>query len=106
MDKVKMEYKMVVYTGGNYRIKRGLCPPCFSAHGLTFNTGVVYKVTDKVFEFLKGVRGFQEIKGLGKDVMDFPRSEKNEDIVGKRSPPVTNGVCTSDEEPVEQIQTS
>ena len=68
--------KMMVYMGGGYRIRKGLCPPQFSAHGMTFKTGVVYKVTDHVYEYLKGIKGFHEIKGMAKKVMGFPNEKE------------------------------
>ena len=77
-----MENKMVVYVGPGYRIKKGLCPPQFSAHGLVFKTGVIYKVTDEVFEYLKGIRGFHEVKGMDKEVVSW-KSGKNEVTIKK-----------------------
>ena len=103
-----MDYKMVVYTGGAYRIRKGLCPPQFSAHGMTFKTGIVYKVTDDVFEYVKGIRGFIEIKGIGKNIQSFEaKSEKNDkSVLGKRPSESANRVFTSDEKPAESFQTS
>jgi len=64
-----MESKMVIYTGPGYRIKKGLCPPQFTAHNLVFKTGYIYKVNEEVFEYLKGIRGFHEVKGMEKEIV-------------------------------------
>lgn len=88
MESADGKPKMVIFTGGAYRIRKGLCAPQFEASGmrsgkkewsLVFKTGIVYKVSDKVFEYLKAIRGFYEVKGMAKEIVDFPKkSEKNE----------------------------
>lgn len=103
-----MEHKMVLYTGGGYRIKKGLCPPCFSAHGMTFKTGIVYKVTDSVFEYLKGIRGFHEVLGMGNGIIDFPKIEKkveknDKNTMGIRPSDITHGLRTSDKKPAQPL---
>jgi len=60
---------------GNFIVYRGSNPireeEQFMAHGLTFHKGVVYEVSDKVYEYLKGQKYFIFLKGVCKKLVDF-----------------------------------
>lgn len=58
-----MPIKRIIYTGYG---------DGFDLHGMNFKTGIVYAVSDGVFEWARRIRYFHEVKGTKKGVIDFP----------------------------------
>jgi len=61
--------KWIFYKGTN-KIREN---EVFRAHGLEFQKGKIYPVSDEVYEYVKAIRGFEKCNGVGsKETIDFP----------------------------------
>lgn len=44
---------------------------------MEFKKGYIYPVSEVVFEYIKAVRGFEVVTGIGsKEIIDFPKPKK------------------------------
>lgn len=77
-----MEKKWIYFRGTN-RLREG---EVFQLHDLKLNSGYMYPVTPELFTYLKSIRGFEEVKGVGSEkTIDFPTVIKDERSGDKKS---------------------
>ena len=72
--------KYIFYTGTN-KLRED---ETFESHGLVFRKGMVYNVSDRVYEFIKARKGFETVRGFDTiTIIDFVREDVTKTLMSK-----------------------
>lgn len=75
----------------------------FRAHGIEFEKGKIYPVSDEVYEYVKAIKGFEKCRGLGaKEEIRFPKEGGVVDV--KKPKPTKPKEDTGDKVVVQKVR--